>query len=91
MSVITKVAAVKSSREFIGRAWINTIAKEGPLKGTQFLNVQLDNAFASITLTPKDKLQLWPNTKREGKKDADYRLSIVSEESVQGVAQPTLV
>lgn len=79
MSVITKAPAPVSTREFIGRAWVNTVQKEGALKGTQFLNIQIDQAFASITLSPGDKIQLWPNAKREGKQDADYRLSIVSE------------
>ena len=88
MSVVNKAPAPKSTREFIGRAWVNTIQKDGPLKGTQFLNISIDAAFSSITLCPSDKIQLWPNVKREGKQDADYRLSIVSEEKS---AQATLI
>jgi uncharacterized protein (DUF736 family) len=91
MANITKVEAVPTKREFIGRAWINTVAKEGALKGTQFMNVQIDNGIKEITLKPTDRLQLWPNQQRSGKRDADYRLSIVSEESAQGVAQTALV
>ena len=93
MSTIIKAKASASSRTFIGRAWLNTVQKEGPSKGTQFLNISIDEAYAAITLTPQDKIQLWPNPKREGKQDADYRLSIVSDASqasAEGAPQEAL-
>lgn len=80
MANITKVASVEVTREFIGRAWVNTVNKEGSaLNGVQFMNVQLDNNIKEIVLKPTDKLQLWPNQQRSGKRDADYRLSLIVE------------
>lgn len=69
-----------SKRTFIGRAWINEVKKEGASKGVKFLNVTRDKGFEDITLKASDSLQLWPNPKREGKRDADFRLSVVSAE-----------
>jgi len=91
MANITKVAPTEVKREFIGRAWINIVKKEGALKGVEFMNVQIDNNIKEIVLKPTDKLQLWPNQQRSGKRDADYRLSIVTEETVPGEAQTALV
>lgn len=65
----------ESNRVFIGRAWVNK-SKQNP--EVEYLNVQIDRGFESITLNQNDLIQLYPNKKREGKKDADYRLSIVS-------------
>lgn len=61
----------------IGRAWKNTSKKN-----TEFLRVSIDQKingqnFDHITLKPGDKLLLTANAKREGKKDADFRLHIV--------------
>ena len=101
MANITTGQAVKATRMFIGKAWINTVKKEGDSLGIQFMNISLDNVIVkedgskapltSITLTPNDKIQLWPNQKRDGKKDADYRLSIVSAEAADGATQKALV
>lgn len=68
-------APVTTQRVFIGRAWKNRVQKEGATKGVEFLNLQLDRDV-SITLEAGDRITLWPNTKREGKADADYRASI---------------
>ena len=73
----TQPVATQPTREFIGRAWKNVVAKEGPNKGKEFINVRIDNRFAEITLKPGMSIQLWPNTTREGRQDADYRLSVV--------------
>ena len=67
--------AVPMKRVFIGRAWINTVRKEGPSKGVQFLNLKFDRGM-NLTLGEGDQVSLWPNKKREGKVDADYRASI---------------
>lgn len=82
MSVVTLKAAPaveKSPIQFIGRAWKNVYQKEGPRKGTEYLNVKLDATIASVTLKPEYCIQLWPNQKREGRQDADYRLSFVEQ------------
>jgi hypothetical protein len=58
----------------IGRAWINKVSEgsRGPA-----LSIQMDrNLSADITLSPGDRVYLWPNKKREGIRDADFRLSM---------------
>ena len=85
MTNVTKTSvsnAVKktaeTTREFIGKAWINTI-KQGTKAGTQFINLSLDNNIQEVILNKTIKVQLWPNRKREGHAtDADYRVSIVA-------------
>lgn len=62
-------------REFIGRAWINEVKKEGSNQGTKFLNLKIDRGI-DLTLVGGDSLTLWPNKKREGKQDADFRVSV---------------
>lgn len=64
-------------RLFVGRAWKNTISTEGENKGKEFISIRLDNNVKELNLEAGDRVELWPNLKREGKKDADYRLSIV--------------
>ena len=67
-----------TEREFIGRAWINVVKnEESKYVGTEFINVTLDKDVNKVVINAGDKLQLWPNNKREGKKDADFRVSIV--------------
>lgn len=68
-------SASTQKRVFIGRAWINTVKKEGANKGVQFLNLKLDKGV-NVTLNEGDSISLWPNKKREGKVDADFRASI---------------
>lgn len=85
MTAVTKNAAVASNvvkkanetaRTFVGKAWINTV-KQGDFVGTQFINLTLDRDVHSVVLQQGIKVQLWPNKKREGKNDADYRVSIL--------------
>lgn len=80
MSVQKTESANKSSREFVGRGWINTVQKEGKAHGMQFINVRFDNGVQAIADLDKKGvvMQLWPNKKREGKQDADYRVSLVT-------------
>lgn len=67
-----------TEREFIGRAWINTVQADGSkYKGTEFINITLDRDREGVVFKKTDQLQLWPNSKREGKKDADFRVSII--------------
>ena len=67
-----------TEREFIGRAWINTVqAEDSKYKGTEFINITLDRDRDGVIFKKNDQLQLWPNTKRPNKKDADFRVSIV--------------
>jgi uncharacterized protein (DUF736 family) len=78
---ITKNENAVTKREFIGRAWINKVKKEGKNHGVEFISVRLDQAYETIQLDKGDRLLLWPNNKREGKQDADYRVSVVSDEA----------
>lgn len=91
MATITRTEIMPTKIEFIGRAWVHLVTKEGPSKGSSFMNVRIDECFKEVVLKPTDLLQLWPNQKREGSRDADFRLSIVSEAPVQGGAQAVLV
>ena len=74
MAVLNQ-ATPATKRAFIGKAWINTVKKEGANKGKQFLNLKFDRG-TTITLSDADAIQLWPNHKREGIADADYRASV---------------
>lgn len=88
MAIINKVAvkeAVKTQpqtlRQFIGKGWINLINKPGnKYNGFKYVNVTLDDSIGDITIKKGEKLILFPNKKRVGKKDADFRLSVVSNE-----------
>lgn len=77
MSVIRTENAVANqpAREFIGKAWINTV-KQGKHEGTQFISVKLDRNISKVDISAGQGITLWPNVKREGKQDADYRVSI---------------
>ena len=58
----------------IGAAWKNT-----DKKGRELLSVVIGNRrapFSELTLKPEDKLMLRPNSKRPGKKDADYQVCL---------------
>lgn len=74
----------QTKREFIGKGWLNTVEKEGPHKGTQYINVTLDNNVDEVVVSKGSRLLLWPNEKREGinpntneeYQDADYRVSL---------------
>jgi len=65
-----------TKREFVGRVWLNEV-REGEHKGKKFFNVRIDRAVTKLVLTPESKIQMWENKKREGKQDADYRMSII--------------
>lgn len=70
----------KTEREFIGRAWKNLVKNENSkYKGTEFINVTLDRDIDEVVMKQGNRIQLWPNNKREGKEetDADYRVSLV--------------
>lgn len=71
--------AKQSKYTIIGKAWVNTV-KNGTHVGTEFLNVKLGRDIGSITLSKDDRIQLWPNKKREGHEttDADFSVSIVT-------------
>lgn len=73
MTVVkTAEAVTKTAREFIGKAWVNTTKD-----GRTYLQLTLDQDIAKVELMKGQKIQLWPNNKREGKNDADYRASVV--------------
>ena len=63
-------------REFVGKVWLNEV-KNGKHKGKKFFNVRIDQAVSELVLTPESKIQMWPNIKREGKQDPDFRMSII--------------
>ena len=82
MSIVRKTvedsAVVEAKREFTGKAWNNTVNKEGSkANGMNYINITLDNTIDVLSLKAGDKIQLWPNAKREGKQDADWRMSVI--------------
>jgi hypothetical protein len=59
----------------IGRGWIND--RDNGRGTSPALTVLLDkNLGLNITLTPGAKLVMFNNEKREGRRDADYRVAI---------------
>lgn len=90
MAIINKVAITETAkaakpqtaRQFIGKGWVNLINKPGnKYNGVKYVNITLDNTIGDITIRNGEKLILFPNKKRAGKKDADFRLSVVSNEA----------
>jgi uncharacterized protein (DUF736 family) len=73
MVEVVTAAAQETKREFIGRAWMNKAKKDG----REYINIRFDKGVKVTNLDENCQMQLWPNTKREGKKDADLRLSIL--------------
>ena len=67
-------------RFFIGKAWKNTVKVKG--KDVEMMNILIDKKKdAPIILNninDECQFQLWPNDKREGKRDADFRVSLLS-------------
>ena len=58
----------------IGRMWDNADTARG---NQPVMRILLDrNLGLNITLQPSSQLIIFPNTKREGKKDADYRVAV---------------
>lgn len=82
-AISAQSAVSKMLRVFAGKAWKNV-----SMSGKAYLNGNLDKGFVicgtdvktgaevSIDLSGL-KFQLWDNAKREGKKDADFRLSFL--------------
>lgn len=76
-TAVTPAPETKTNRTFVGRAWVN-IKKDAEGKAiSSFINISIDKSVSLVELKPGMKIQLWPNKKREGKQDADLRLSIV--------------
>jgi uncharacterized protein (DUF736 family) len=71
--------ASKVRREFIGRAWENTSKKDG----TTYFRCVIDRNITKLNLTPETPFILWPNKKREGKQDADFRISLIIPEDAE--------
>jgi hypothetical protein len=65
--------------ELIGKGWERKVEKQDSAHfGKAFINITLDRDIENVTLKKGDVLQLWPNHKREGKRDADWRMSVVT-------------
>ena len=66
---------------FIGKAWINHTKEVKDTAGNvtkaprEYIRILIDNGL-QLNFKEKDSIELWPNTKREGKQDADYRVSV---------------
>lgn len=74
MAKVNSAQDAQTKRVFIGRAWANKV-KQGERAGTEFLSLRIDRGV-DVSLTTGDQITLWPNRKREGKQDADFRASI---------------
>jgi hypothetical protein len=74
-----KTAKAYQAAQPIGKAWINKVqVKKGTNAGKELevLNLTLDRGVVLNDINENCKISLWPNNKREGIKDADYRVSI---------------
>jgi len=81
MNVEKSDAVSTTQRTFVGGAWINKCKVNG--KETHNIKISLStkgkNALKTLTINAlTDVIELWPNDKRDGKKDADYSVSVVS-------------
>lgn len=72
----------KKNVVFFAKLWLNTIKKEGENKGKKYLSGNIDNKFKKFTIGVNDQIQIWPNKKREGIKDADFRMSLRTDQEV---------
>lgn len=68
------MAEVKTTNEtkivFIGKAWCNETKG-----GKTYTKLSIDRGV-ELTLKSGDFIELWPNNKRDGKQDADFRASV---------------
>ncbi len=80
----------KKNVVFVGKLWINTIKKEGDNKGKKYMSGNIDNKFKSFTIGVNDQIQVWSNKKRPNVRDADFRISILTDQDVpENVNGPT--
>ena len=82
-------------RDYLGRAWNNEAGKNSKMSGQVYQNLTFDNNVKEIAFKIEDKdgaieqitvpndgstkFHLYPNEKREGKKDADSRFVMLTE------------
>ena len=79
----------KKNRVFFAKLWINTITKEGENKGKKFMSGNIDNRFSSFTIGVNDQINIFPNKKREGVRDADFRVSLLTDQNIpEGINGP---
>jgi hypothetical protein len=79
----------RKNRVFFAKLWLNTITKEGENKGMKYMSGNIDNKFKKFTIGVDDQIQIWRNKKREGIKDADFRVSILTDQDVpEGINGP---
>lgn len=79
----------KKNRLFIGKLWVNTINTEGENKGKKYMSGNIDNKFSKITIGINDQINIFPNNKRKGVRDADFRISILTDQELpEGINGP---
>ena len=80
----------KKNRIFFAKLWVNTITKEGENKGKKYMSGNIDNKFENFTIGVNDQINIWKNKKRDGKRDADYRVSLLTDQPIpEGINGPT--
>lgn len=77
---VTKTQSQESKEiVYVGKGWLNTVNnRDSKAFGKQYINITLDRGIDEVTVGGNEKLQLWFNNKREGKNDAEYRVSLVT-------------
>ena len=89
-NLVERTARAVPVREYVGKAWLNVIDKEGELKGRKFINVKFDRGVTQLKITDNVRLELWPNNSmREGKKDADFNVRVI-QFAPKAITQPAL-
>jgi len=61
----------------VGKGWVNKYTKDGLEK--EAISITIDRSVEKLLLKAEDKLVAFPNIKREGKRDADFRLYVSAE------------
>ena len=92
-TIMNDSGQTKKNVLFLAKAWINTITKDGANKGKKYMSGNLDNKFKGlivvfedtnkkihkIPVKISDQIQIWPNNKRPNVRDADFRISILTD------------
>ncbi len=73
VEILNNVASTQQSATkpvYIGKAWKNTSKN-----GKEFMRLTINRGMA-LKFNAGDRMELWPNKKREGKQDADFQVLI---------------
>lgn len=90
-AVVAKETTPETFRRFIGKSWVNVLRNaSSKYNGKKYLTITKDKGIKITIDTGQEIVEwgdddnmnmlLWPNDMRPGRRDAQFRLSIVSSE-----------